>query len=56
VLGRMTASGRGGGAGVDSEVAWVIEPKGEKFQRGWAYSSHKDAEREVNEIAPSNRL
>jgi hypothetical protein len=54
VLGRMTASGRGGGAEVDSEVAWVIEPKGEKFQRGWAYSSHKEAEREVEELAPSN--
>jgi ketosteroid isomerase-like protein len=53
VLGRMTATGRGSGAQVNSEAAWVIEPKGEKFQRGWAYNSHKDAEREAEELAPT---
>jgi ketosteroid isomerase-like protein len=45
VLGRMTAMKRGGGEQVESDVAWVIEPKGERFQRGWAYDSHEDAER-----------
>lgn len=44
VLGRMTARRRGGDA-VERNVGWVIEPKGEKFQRGWAYPSHEEAER-----------
>ena len=44
VLGRMTARRRGGDE-VENEVAWVIEPKGERFQRGWSYSSHEEAER-----------
>jgi ketosteroid isomerase-like protein len=55
VLGRMTARGRGSGAGVSSEVAWLVEPKGEKFQRGWAYPSHQQAEREAEDFAPSER-
>jgi hypothetical protein len=45
VVGRMTARGRASGAEVESEVGWVVEPKGEKFQRGWAYNSHEEAER-----------
>jgi ketosteroid isomerase-like protein len=45
VLGRMTARRRGAVETVKSDVAWVIEPKGEKFQRGWAYTSHEEAER-----------
>jgi hypothetical protein len=45
VLGTMTATKRGTGERVESEVAWVIEPKGEKFQRGWAYPSREQAER-----------
>jgi ketosteroid isomerase-like protein len=45
VLGRMTARRRGAGDEVESEVGWVIEPKGDRFQRGWAYTSHEDAER-----------
>jgi ketosteroid isomerase-like protein len=54
VLGRMTATGRGTGAKVDSEAAWVVEPKGEKFQRGWAYNSHAEAEREAEALAPTS--
>lgn len=50
VLGRMTAKRRGRDA-VESEVAWVIEPKGERFQRGWAYPSHEDAERAASDAA-----
>jgi ketosteroid isomerase-like protein len=44
VLGRMRARRRGGPE-VDSEVGWVVEPKGEGFQRGGAYTSHEEAER-----------
>jgi ketosteroid isomerase-like protein len=45
VLGKMTARGRGSGGEVSSEVGWVVEPKGERFQRGWAFTSHEEAER-----------
>ena len=45
VLGQMTATGRGSGAEVSNEVGWVVEPRGERFQRGWAYTSHAEAER-----------
>ena len=45
VLGQMTARGRGSGAEVSSEVGWVLESRGERFQRGWAYTSHAEAER-----------
>ena len=51
VLGRMTARGRGSGAQVSTEVGWVVEPKGEHFQRGWAYTSHEEAERAAVEAA-----
>ena len=51
VLGRMTAIGRGSGAEVSTEVGWVVEPKGERFQRGWAYTSHEEAERAAAEAA-----
>jgi hypothetical protein len=51
VLGQMTATGRGSGADVTSEVGWVVEPRGEKFQRGWAYTSHAEAERNAEEAA-----
>jgi ketosteroid isomerase-like protein len=51
VLGRMTARGRGSGAQVSTEVGWVVEPKGEHFQRGWAYTSHEEAERAAREAA-----
>jgi ketosteroid isomerase-like protein len=44
VLGQMNATGRGSGAEVSSEVGWVMEPRAGKFQRGWAYTSHADAE------------
>ena len=49
VLGQMTATGRGSGADVSSEVGWVVEPKGDRFQRGWAYNSHDEAERAAME-------
>jgi ketosteroid isomerase-like protein len=45
VLGRMRARRRGSEEAVTSEVGWVVEPRGEKFQRGWAYTSHAEAER-----------
>jgi ketosteroid isomerase-like protein len=51
VVGRMTARDRVNGAEVSSEVAWVVEPKGERFQRGWAYTSHEEAERAAREAA-----
>jgi ketosteroid isomerase-like protein len=53
VLGRMTATGRGSGAQVHSEVAWIFEPRGDKFRRGWAYTSHEDAEREAEQLPPA---
>jgi ketosteroid isomerase-like protein len=48
VLGQMEAKARGTGAEVNSELAWVFEPRGEKLQRGWAYTSHVEAERAAN--------
>jgi ketosteroid isomerase-like protein len=51
VLGKMTATGRGSGAETESEVGWVVEPRGERFQRGWAYTSHAEAERAAREAA-----
>jgi ketosteroid isomerase-like protein len=47
VLGRMTARRRGTGEAVDHEVGWVVEPRDEKFQRGWSYDSHEEAERQA---------
>ena len=44
VLGQMTATGRGSGAEVSGEVGWIMEPRGVRFQRGWAYTSHAEAE------------
>jgi hypothetical protein len=52
-FGHMTAKGRGGGTEVNNEVAWVIEPRNEKFRRGWAYGSHTEAEREAEAHAPN---
>jgi ketosteroid isomerase-like protein len=52
-LGRMTAISRTTGAEVSSEVAWVFEPRGEKLQRGWAYPSHAEGEREAEALAPN---
>jgi len=48
VLGRMTARRRGTGEAVDKEVGWVVEPRGERFQRGWSYDSHAEAERQAS--------
>jgi ketosteroid isomerase-like protein len=47
VLGRMTATARAGGAEVDTEVGWVVEPRGDRLQRGSAYTSHDQALREA---------
>jgi ketosteroid isomerase-like protein len=52
VLGRMRARRRGSADLVESEVGWVVEPKGEGFQRGWAYTSHEEAERAAKAGAP----
>jgi hypothetical protein len=41
-LEQMTATGRG--SRVSSEVGWIVEPRGVRFQRGWAYTSHAEAE------------
>ena len=51
VLGQMTATGRVSGAEVSSEVAWVVEPRGELLRRGWAYMSHAEGERAAEEAA-----
>jgi ketosteroid isomerase-like protein len=47
VLGKMEATRRVGGEQSRSDVGWVVEPRGEKLQRGWAYSSHEEAIREA---------
>jgi ketosteroid isomerase-like protein len=49
VLGQMTATGRGSGAPVSSEVGWIVEPRGDLFHRGWAYTSHSEAEQAAQE-------
>jgi ketosteroid isomerase-like protein len=53
-LGHMQATGRGSGAEVSSEAAWLVELKGEQLKRGWAYNSRQEAEREAEELAPSD--
>ena len=50
VFGQMSAVGRGSGTEVNSEVAWVFEPRGDLFRRGWAYTSHAEAEREAESL------
>jgi hypothetical protein len=55
VFGRMTATGRGSGAEVSSDVAWMVEPRGDKFRRGWAYPSHAEAAREAEAFSPSGQ-
>jgi ketosteroid isomerase-like protein len=47
VLGRMNATSRIGGEEVETEVGWVVEPRGERLQRGWAYTSHDQALQEA---------
>jgi hypothetical protein len=51
VFGHMEAAGRGSGARVRSEVAWLVEARGERLQRGWAYNSHAEAEREAESLS-----
>ena len=47
VLGTMEATRRVDGEQVSSGVGWVVEPRGEKLQRGWAYGSREEAIREA---------
>jgi ketosteroid isomerase-like protein len=49
VLGQMKATARATGAEAKSEVAWVVEPRGDKLQKGWSYGSHEDGERAAQE-------
>jgi len=51
VLGQMRATERVSGAEVSSEVAWAVEPRGDKLQKGWAYGSHAEGERATEEAA-----
>jgi len=51
VLGEMEATQRGTGDRVRSEVAWIVEPRGEKLQRGWSYRTHAEGERAAKETA-----
>jgi hypothetical protein len=47
----MKAKGRGSGAEVTSDVGWVLELRGERFQRAWGYISYEDARRAAEEAA-----
>ena len=49
VLGEMEARSRATGEAVSSEVAWVVESRGERLQRGWSYGSHAEGERAARE-------
>lgn len=51
VLGEMKARSRATGEPVASEVAWVVEPRGERLQRGWSYGSHAEGERAALEAS-----
>lgn len=51
VLGEMTARRRGTGEEASGDVAWVVEARGEKLQRGWSYASHEEAQRAAEEAA-----
>jgi hypothetical protein len=51
VLGHMQAKARGSGAEVQTEVSWLVEPRGDLLQRGWAYNSHEEGEREAKALA-----
>jgi hypothetical protein len=51
VLGEMTARNRVNREPVSSDVAWVVEPRGETLQRGWAYPSHEEAQRAAEAAA-----
>ena len=49
VLGEMEARSRATGEAVSSEVAWVVQSRGERLQRGWSYGSHAEGERAARE-------
>jgi ketosteroid isomerase-like protein len=51
VRGRMKAKGRGSGAEVTSDVGWVLELRGERFQRARGYISYEDARHAAEEAA-----
>ena len=42
-LGTIRARGRESGAEVSSPIGWLIEVRGGKLCRGWAYASHEEA-------------
>jgi ketosteroid isomerase-like protein len=45
ILGQLRACGRTSGAEVDSEIGQLLEVRGERLLRGWAYFSHDQARR-----------
>jgi ketosteroid isomerase-like protein len=51
VLGEMTARRKADGEEVHNQVAWVVEPRGEKLQRGWSYPTHEEAQSAAEEAA-----
>jgi ketosteroid isomerase-like protein len=51
VLGEMNARSKSSGEQVHNQVAWVVEPRGEKLQRGWSYSTHEEAQRAAEDAA-----
>ncbi len=51
VRGRMNAKGRASGAEITTDVGWVIEPRGERFQSAWGYATYEDARRAAEEAA-----
>ena len=51
VLGQMNATRRATGERVRSEVAWVVEPRGDRLRRGWAHRSHDEAQGAAEEAA-----
>jgi ketosteroid isomerase-like protein len=51
VLGEMTATRRATGDEERADVAWVVEPRGKKLQRGWSYASHEEARRAAEDAA-----
>jgi ketosteroid isomerase-like protein len=51
VLGEMRARNRASGDQVHDQVAWVVQPRGEKLQRGWSYPTHEEAQRAAEDAA-----
>jgi ketosteroid isomerase-like protein len=51
VPGEMHATRKATGERVNSEVAWVVEPRDGMLRRGWAFRSHEEAQAAVEEAA-----